>query len=71
MPITFYCARCNKMLRAPDAAAGKSSPCPGCGAMATCPEPVYEAEVVLVSPKKTLRRGRRLSSPNQGTHYPR
>ncbi len=25
MPITFYCPRCNKMLRAPDAAAGKSS----------------------------------------------
>jgi hypothetical protein len=51
--ITFYCPRCNKTLRAPDAAAGKSSPCPGCGAMVTCPEPVYEAEVVLVSPRKS------------------
>ena len=53
MPITFSCPRCNKTLKAPAAAAGKSSPCPGCGAMATCPEPVYEAEVVLISPKKT------------------
>ena len=25
MPITFYCPRCNKMLKAPEAAAGKSS----------------------------------------------
>jgi DNA-directed RNA polymerase subunit M/transcription elongation factor TFIIS len=53
MPITFYCPRCNKTLRAPNAAAGKSSPCPGCGTMVTCPEPVYEAEVVLVSPRKS------------------
>ena len=53
MPITFYCPRCNKMLRAPEAAAGKSSQCPGCGVMVTCPEPVYEAEVILVTPKKS------------------
>ncbi len=54
MPITFYGPRCNKTLRAPEAAAGKSSPCPGCGTMVTCPEPVFEAEVVLVSPRKSL-----------------
>ncbi len=53
MPITFYCPRCQKMLRAPDAAAGKSSQCPGCGGMVTCPEPVYEAEVILVAPKNS------------------
>jgi hypothetical protein len=53
MPITFYCPRCNKLLRAPDAAAGKSSQCPGCGVLVTCPEPVYEAEVVLVTPQKS------------------
>jgi hypothetical protein len=43
------------MLRAPDVAAGQSSPCPGCGTMVTCPEPVYEAEVVLVTPKGAAR----------------
>ena len=64
MPITFSCPRCSKTLRAPDAAAGKSSPCPGCGALATCPEPVYEAEVVLVSPKKTPP----AKSPPQQSH---
>ena len=53
MPITFYCPRCNKMLRAPEAAAGKSSQCPGCGVLVTCPQPVYEAEVVLVTPKRS------------------
>ncbi len=53
MPITFYCPRCNKMLRAPEAAVGKSSQFPGCGVMVTCPEPVYEAEVVLVTPKNS------------------
>jgi hypothetical protein len=44
------------MLRAPEAAVGKMSQCPGCGAMVTCPEPVYEAEVVLVTPKKSPSR---------------
>jgi hypothetical protein len=63
MPITFYCPRCNKMLRAPEAAAGKSSQCPGCGGMVTCPEPVYEAEVVLVTPQELPSR----NSPSQTT----
>ena len=35
-----------KKLKAPDKAAGKSSSCPGCGNKVTCPEPVYDAEVV-------------------------
>ncbi len=46
MSISFLCARCGKKLKAPDAAAGKSSKCPGCGSTVTCPEPVYDAEVV-------------------------
>jgi hypothetical protein len=45
MPITFYCPRCTRKLRAPDNAAGRSSTCPGCGNRVTCPEPVYDAEV--------------------------
>jgi predicted RNA-binding Zn-ribbon protein involved in translation (DUF1610 family) len=53
MPIEFQCGRCGKKLRAPDSAVGQSSPCPACGAMVNCPEPVYEAEVVLVSPGKS------------------
>jgi predicted RNA-binding Zn-ribbon protein involved in translation (DUF1610 family) len=46
MPISFRCQHCGKKLKAPDSAAGKSSKCPGCGSIVTCPEPVYEAEVV-------------------------
>jgi predicted RNA-binding Zn-ribbon protein involved in translation (DUF1610 family) len=46
MSISFQCPRCGKKLKAPDNAAGKSSTCPGCGGKVTCPEPVYDAEVV-------------------------
>jgi predicted RNA-binding Zn-ribbon protein involved in translation (DUF1610 family) len=46
MPISFSCPRCGKNLKAPDNAAGKSSKCPGCGSPVTCPEPVYDAELV-------------------------
>ena len=46
MPISFSCPRCGKNLKAPDDAAGKSSKCPGCGAPVTCPEPVYDAELI-------------------------
>jgi predicted RNA-binding Zn-ribbon protein involved in translation (DUF1610 family) len=46
MPISFQCPRCGKKLKAPDSAAGKASTCPGCGGTVTCPEPVYDAEVV-------------------------
>lgn len=54
MSISFQCPRCGKKLKAPDNAAGKSSSCPGCGGTVTCPEPVYEAEVVDMdlSPEK-------------------
>jgi predicted RNA-binding Zn-ribbon protein involved in translation (DUF1610 family) len=45
MPISFQCPQCGKKLKAPDAAAGKSSKCPGCGGTVTCPEPIYDAEV--------------------------
>ncbi len=49
MAISFACPSCGKNLKAPDSAVGKSSKCPGCGGRVTCPEPVYEAEIVAPS----------------------
>jgi predicted RNA-binding Zn-ribbon protein involved in translation (DUF1610 family) len=49
MPISFSCLQCGKKLKAPDNAAGKSSKCPGCGTTVTCPEPIYDAELVETS----------------------
>jgi predicted RNA-binding Zn-ribbon protein involved in translation (DUF1610 family) len=46
MPISFSCPNCGKKLKAPDSAAGKSSKCPQCGSPVTCPEPIYDAELV-------------------------
>ncbi len=46
MSISFECPQCGKKLKAPDGAVGKSSKCPGCEAIVTCPEPIYDAEVV-------------------------
>jgi predicted RNA-binding Zn-ribbon protein involved in translation (DUF1610 family) len=56
MPISFKCPQCGKKLKAPESAAGKSSTCPGCGGTVTCPEPIYDAEVVemaLEQPEKS------------------
>ena len=50
MSISFQCPHCSKNLKAPESAAGRSSNCPRCGSMVTCPEPVYEAEVVVTKP---------------------
>ena len=50
MAISFQCPNCGKKLKAPDNAAGKSSSCPGCGGKVTCPEPVYDAEVIEMTP---------------------
>jgi predicted RNA-binding Zn-ribbon protein involved in translation (DUF1610 family) len=46
MPISFSCPNCGKKLKAPDSAVGKSSKCPQCGSTVTCPEPVYDAELI-------------------------
>ncbi len=46
MAISFSCPNCGKKLKAPDSAVGKSSKCPGCNTPVTCPEPVYEAELI-------------------------
>ena len=46
MAISFSCPQCGKKLKAPDDAAGRSSKCPGCGTSVTCPEPIYDAELV-------------------------
>src|SRR6516165_6701578 len=50
MPISFLCPHCGKKLKAPDSAVGKTSKCPGCGTAVTCPEPVYDAELVDAPP---------------------
>jgi hypothetical protein len=46
MPISFQCPTCDKKLKAPVSAVGKSLACPGCETQVTCPEPIYDAEVV-------------------------
>ena len=48
MPISFDCPQCGKHLKAPDAAAGKSSKCPHCGCKVTCPAP---AKAATATPK--------------------
>jgi predicted RNA-binding Zn-ribbon protein involved in translation (DUF1610 family) len=50
MSISFQCPQCDKKLRAPDSAVGRSSSCPRCSAVVTCPEPIFEAEVVVSKP---------------------
>jgi predicted RNA-binding Zn-ribbon protein involved in translation (DUF1610 family) len=50
MAISFSCQKCGKKLKAPDNAAGKSSKCPGCGSTVTCPEAVYDAELMEAAP---------------------
>jgi hypothetical protein len=49
MPISFSCHQCGRSLKAPESAAGKSTKCPGCAATVTCPDAVYDAEL-LVAP---------------------
>ncbi len=46
MPISFSCPNCGMKLQAPESAAGKTSACPRCETNVTCPEPVYDAELV-------------------------
>jgi predicted RNA-binding Zn-ribbon protein involved in translation (DUF1610 family) len=46
MPISFECPTCGMKLKAPESAVGKSLACPGCQTQVTCPEPIYDAEVV-------------------------
>src|SRR4051794_26873235 len=46
MSISFECPTCARHLKAPDAAAGKSSKCPGCGGKVTCPAPAKAASAV-------------------------
>jgi len=39
MPIEFRCCQCQRLLRTPDDAAGKSARCPECGTFTTVPFP--------------------------------
>jgi predicted RNA-binding Zn-ribbon protein involved in translation (DUF1610 family) len=50
MAISFSCAQCGRNLKAPDSAAGRSSKCPGCGSTVTCPDAVYDAELLEETP---------------------
>jgi predicted RNA-binding Zn-ribbon protein involved in translation (DUF1610 family) len=50
MAISFSCQQCGKKLNAPDDAVGKTSRCPQCGTPVTCPEPIYDAELVDFPP---------------------
>ena len=50
MPIVFECSGCGKPLQVPDAAAGKKTRCPACGAIATAPPPPPQFEVVEEPP---------------------
>lgn len=45
MPITFSCG-CGKVLRVPDAHAGKKAKCPGCGSLTSIPMPATEEEAI-------------------------
>jgi DNA-directed RNA polymerase subunit RPC12/RpoP len=45
MSISFECTKCGKKLKAPDAAAGRSSKCPACGGKVTCPAPAPATKV--------------------------
>jgi hypothetical protein len=55
-------------LKAPESAVGKSSACPRCETQVTCPEPIYDAEVIGAGGDGTpramdsLRRGDEVSS---------
>jgi predicted RNA-binding Zn-ribbon protein involved in translation (DUF1610 family) len=47
MSISFQCTQCGRKLKAPDNAAGRTSKCPGCGAVVVCPQlPQDDAGVV-------------------------
>jgi predicted RNA-binding Zn-ribbon protein involved in translation (DUF1610 family) len=55
MPISFQCPACGKRLKAPETGVGKSLACPGCQTQVTCPEPIYDAEVVAMGDDVTPR----------------
>jgi DNA-directed RNA polymerase subunit M/transcription elongation factor TFIIS len=46
MKITFPCSRCGKTLKARESAGGRTRKCPVCATRVTCPEPLYDADVV-------------------------
>ncbi len=66
MPISFSCHQCGRNLKAPESAAGKSSKCPGCGATVTCPEAVYDAELLEAPTSRADAVRRRRSRPGRG-----
>ena len=44
MPISVKCSDCGKLLKAPDALAGKKAKCPDCGAIVPIPNAALDAE---------------------------
>lgn len=50
MPISVKCTDCGKLLKAPDALAGKKAKCPDCGAIVPIPKAALDAEEISDEP---------------------
>lgn len=50
MGIEFHCARCSKLIRAPDAHGGKRGKCPYCKGSVYVPTPLAEGEEIDLAP---------------------
>ncbi len=67
MSIELHCPKCNKLIRAPDNAGGKTGKCPYCKASAYIPAPPANEEIIPMAPldeeeEHRLERERQASS---------
>jgi hypothetical protein len=50
MPIEFHCEHCNKLIKAPDDAGGRTGKCPHCGSPTYIPRPIVGEEELDLAP---------------------